>query len=649
MTPPWRRLMPWIVGAAACLLYLATLSNHYTGDSIEYALAIEMGYPAQLLDPFHPLLHPAGLLFLRLWQLAGWTGRALLPLEVLNALAGGLCAGLLASIAGVLSGSGGIAAVAGLGFAASGGLWMLSVEAEFVTLPLALLLAVLWAVLCASPAAAARSRYPVILGLATVAAVAGYASSALLVPVVLVSLLADGRLKPALRRRHCLVYMAAVLLLLVPAYLAFLAAWSGGQWEQVPAYFLGNSSYGRFVPFSLPHGIYAFLRSLALYPNLSLVGTTRQFLAQASPAGRLLFAGYYCLILLVVLAPLWLAWRRRRSLWPAHRRPLLALGTWSVLFSAFAFYWVPGDQSFWLPVLAAWWLLIALVLATTEIRGFRLAAVLAGVAVLAAGNALFEVVPRHDIRWNTGYQAAQQVIANTTSEDIVLVRGDDITGLYLTYLGGDRQVLYVSSEPEGLVESLSPIEAAQGVPAGRTPRLITVDSDSQRAGWWHALLESLERAAPRGWRSSSPDWRTEGSLVFELHFCNAAAMMPSAVQPSPLRRQISTAMPTLPDDPVTRLTLLCLRGRFDPAALDAARELARSATWTGTRGTKQLRPRGCAPCSTVSCMARASSLTRSLGSCRSTTITTSGATRWSSANWAACCASWRRSRSPSSC
>jgi hypothetical protein len=60
------------------LLYLGTLSNHYTGDSVEYALAIESANPSLLLDPYHPLLHPAGLLFYRAWQLAGWSGRALL-------------------------------------------------------------------------------------------------------------------------------------------------------------------------------------------------------------------------------------------------------------------------------------------------------------------------------------------------------------------------------------------------------------------------------------------------------------------------------------------------------------------------------------------------------------------------------------------
>ena len=50
-----------------------------------------------------------------------------------------------------------------------------------------------------------------------------------------------------------------------------------------------------------------------------------------------------------------------------------------------------------------------------------------------------------------------------------------------------------------------------------------------------------------------------------------------------------------PDDPAARLTLLCLRARFDPAALDAARELASSndfdwAAWFDTVRAEALAP-----------------------------------------------------------
>jgi hypothetical protein len=507
-------LTPWAVGAAACLLYLGTLSNHTSGDSIEYALAIESAKPALLLDPYHPLLHPAGLLFFRLWQLAGWAGRALLPLQVLNALAGGVCAGLVTAIARVLSKSRGLAAAAGLGFAVSGGTWMLSVEAEFVTPPLALALGVVWGVLSVAGVTAARGRYPILMGAATAVAVAGYASNLLLAPVVLVGLLADDRLAPALRRRHSRIYVAILMLLLVPACLAFVAAWSGSAWQQAPAYFFGRS-YSRFAPLDIPHGVYAFLRSLALYPNLSLGGTTRQFLAHASTPGRLLFAGYYGLVLLAILVPIGLGWRHRDDLWPSERRPLLVLGTWSALFAAFGFYWVPGDPSFWLPVLAAWWLAVALVLGATQAKGISAASVVAAVAVLALGNALFEVVPRHDIRRNVGYQVTQQVLANTTPADVLLVRGDDIAGLYLTYWG-NRPVTYLPSDvriPEEFLPGTGATETASGTVASR---LILIDSDDRRAGWWDALLKASVQAAPEKWVRSVPGWHAGDGLVMEM-------------------------------------------------------------------------------------------------------------------------------------
>jgi len=144
-----------------------------------------------------------------------------------------------------------------------------------------------------------------------------------------------------------------------------------------------------------------------------------------------------------------------------------------------------------------------------------LAAAFACVAVLATGNALFEIAPRHDVRRNAAYQAAQRVIANAPKEEIALVRGDDITGLYLKYWG-DRQIVYVDSEAESLAETLSTIEAARRVLGTHAPRLLVVDSDPRRAGWWHARLEAAAQTAPGRWFSSTPDWQAGNGLVMEL-------------------------------------------------------------------------------------------------------------------------------------
>ena len=208
-------LIPWLIAIGALVVYLATLSRHYTGDSIEYALAIESSDPTYLLDPYHPLLHPMGLAFSRLWQLLGWTGQALLPLQVLNALGGAACVGLVLALARALTQSTQIAVLVAAGFAVSGGHWMLSVEAEFVTVPLAAMLLVLWGLLAASPSQAKQDRYPVLLGLGTVLAIFCYLTAAFLVPVVITGLALDDRLSPAQRRRHLAIYGATVLAIAV--------------------------------------------------------------------------------------------------------------------------------------------------------------------------------------------------------------------------------------------------------------------------------------------------------------------------------------------------------------------------------------------------------------------------------------------------
>jgi hypothetical protein len=187
-----------------------------------------------------------------------------------------------------------------------------------------------------------------------------------------------------------------------------------------------------------------------------------------------------------------------------------------VLFAAFGFFWVPGDQSFWLPVLAAWWLMVSLALAAARVRGPGLAAVAAAVAVLAVGNLLFEIAPRHDLRRNAGHQVAQQVLAQTTPEDILLLRADDITALYLYYFGSERPIFFVSGEPQSLAEILAHSEVKQPAMGGHAPRLVIVDSDGRRAGWWGALLEASEGETPGRWRRAVPEWQPGSSLVIEL-------------------------------------------------------------------------------------------------------------------------------------
>jgi hypothetical protein len=494
------------------LLYVATLSRHYTGDSIGYALTVEAGDPAYLLDPYHPLLHPLGWLFVRAWRLSGWTGRALLPLQVLNALGGALAAGLITSMARHLSRSMGVAIAVGIGFAVSGGVWLLSVEAEFVTIPLAATLLVLWGLLAVPLVQRQYAGYPVLLGLGTTLAILSYLSGAFLVPVVLAGFWLEDQPARSYWRHQARRYVLTAAAVTLPALAVFLAVWSGGQWDRLLAALSGGSAYGEPTWFSLPHGVYAFLRGLVLFPGLSLEGTTRDFLSQASLAGRVGFALTYLTVLAVAAVPLAVAWRWRGRLWPARRRPLGILAVWTALYAVFGFYWVPGDVSFWVQVLAAWWLLVAVLVGARRGESPRWAfGLAAAVAIVAFANAAFEVLPRHDLARNQVYALATQVVAETSPGDLVLARSDDLVGLYLVYFG-PRQVAVAVNDGRRLDSILSYAAQQTDQPA----RVFLVDSRADRAEWWEAVLNRSDTWQQEGWSRQAVGWQPPGSLVAEL-------------------------------------------------------------------------------------------------------------------------------------
>jgi hypothetical protein len=445
------------LGGLALILYLATLSRHYSADSMLYALRIEAGNLGQILDPTHLLVEPLGLAWYRLWQGLGWQGGALVPLQVVNALAGAAAVGLLYAIGRGISRSRWIGGAAAAGFAVSGGLWLLSVEAEFVTPALAAALLVLWLILTPPERLARRPlRHGAALGAAIALAILFYVNGVMLLVVAAAGLLAqpEGGRRERLGQAAAMLLAVAIVCLPVAAALVAersWAAWTDQIWQG------GGAGYTAFSWLDVPHGGYAFLRSLLLFPGQALNDSGRAFLGGASWGQRLAFGAFYGAALLLALAPLYLAARLARPLWPPARREIAVLLAWSALYGSFAVYWVPGDISFWVPVLAAWWLLAALV--TAVAAGSRAGqapeggrpfwarrpgrALLILAALLALANATTVIWPRHNLATNTTYRLAQEVAGQTAAGDLIISDGDDLVTLYLVYFGR-RTVLPVA-------------------------------------------------------------------------------------------------------------------------------------------------------------------------------------------------------------
>jgi hypothetical protein len=376
-------------------VYSATLSHNYSGDSLSYAKAVESGALEQWIKFSHLLIHPLGWIFYQLWRLFGWSGGAMLPLQILNALGGALCVGFVYAISHHFSNSSKVSTIVAFGFAFSGATWLLSTEAEFVTVPLAFKLFVLWLLLAAVPRRMQRPAYAVLLGMGIAVAMLFYLNSAFLVPVVIVGLLLRKELPWRVRKRQVILVLIAVLLLMVVA-LSLIGTFLWREGDKPDLWLsIGGNEYGSWGWFDFAHGSYAFLRSIALYSNLGMNDRTNVYLAEATIAKRVLFYGYYLIILAAAGFPLILAVTKYRQWWSAQKSRVGALTIWTVLYAAFAVYWVPGDLTFWLPVLVAWWLLVAQILTYVKLKTKHLIALAVGVALLLVLNAAFLILPHH--------------------------------------------------------------------------------------------------------------------------------------------------------------------------------------------------------------------------------------------------------------
>lgn len=282
-----------VAGVSAAALYLATLSRWYSADSLWFALALDTSSPRGLIRPKHLLLHPVCWLWVELWRALGWGGFSIHALQALNALAGAICVALVCSIAGRASGSRAAAALVAAGCAVSGGLWLLSTEAEDVTLGMVPHLAAARWILGLPPGGNARAWPSWALGAAIGAAALTYASGALLFGVAVLAYWQGRHIRPTWLRSLAWMCAGFACLAAPIAYTALDIGAPHPNRSHLMWNFLGGEDYGYLSLSALPRGLYAFLRMLVLYPGIGINDQTTQFLATADTAQRTTFAAVY--------------------------------------------------------------------------------------------------------------------------------------------------------------------------------------------------------------------------------------------------------------------------------------------------------------------------------------------------------------------
>jgi hypothetical protein len=498
-------------------LYLLTLSRHYTGGSLEFAAEIESGNWATLLQPQKILVHPIGWAFYHLWQLAGWQGNSLLPSQVLNALAGALCVGIMYHLMVRLTHSIRLAVALTFGFAVSCGMWLFSTEAEFVSLPLAEALLILDALLTTSSERLLQPAFAGLLGLGIGFSALTYITNAFLGLAAIIRFWLLRGQPARLRLRQCVLAGVVALILFVPGLGGVLIQRGslqlyGGQGQ--------GMVYGTLSWSNLPFGEYEVLRTLAGYPNLGLDDRTTSYLQHASWPERGLFIGFYGLCLIGTLVPPILLVRRRKTIPEHYRGALAALLGWAALNALFAFYWVPRDMQFWMPLLITWWLMVSYLVA----EGMRpvhprlqtpewWVAGLAGALLLVNGLAI--VLPHISLASNDAYQLADSITRNTSANALIVNLTDDH---YVPYFSGRQtislpeRVLTLGDKAAALAWLDETLATAQ---AESRPTYLVVPPLEAEALWRDLAALSITPEDAQRYPTRLA-WQIAGQSVFEI-------------------------------------------------------------------------------------------------------------------------------------
>lgn len=417
-----------LVFAISLTVYTLTLSQSHYSDAISIAVWAEN--PSGCLLANHVLYPWVTIFFYRAWQLLGWDGGPLLPLQVFSAIAGATAVYFMYKIALLLSNSQRPALWIAAGFGLSAGIWSYSVDIESVTTPLAVSLLFIYILLLNSKPASIRKA--ALLGFVAALAIATYETSACLVLAGIVGYLVNPLLEGAERFRKAALFTAFAVVMTTPIMiLAAVASCGVTTWQGLVDWQFVYSSYGTWGKPSVRGTVQAFsalLRSVAGYP-----GTNELFLSawirQAGPWQRAAWAALAIVVVTALTATMIAILKKQKRANPDQRRALAVIAVWGSINSLFAWYWVPGDISFWVPTLTSWWMAVSIVCTPSPLgpsKRHKSEVVLAlGVTAIAITNFMFSIHPR--MSPDCSYQIAQAIKEQTDPRDLIITPGADYT------------------------------------------------------------------------------------------------------------------------------------------------------------------------------------------------------------------------------
>lgn len=426
----------------ACLmLYLSTLVQVHTFDALSYALDVDKKPWQELFHPHHLAYGPLGALVRVLAGALGWSGSAVLPMQLANALAGALGVSLFAALVYALTRRHDLALCGALLLGGSYAYWYYAVEVEVYTIAALFLVLCLW--LLVRLTRAPDARLCVLLGLAQGLATLFHQTNVLLcVPAGVALLLAGGQHAGGrwlFAAKLWLAYLLPLALVVGGSYLV--VGFGISDFRSWQEFMQWNTAYARTGWWGGP-----LTGSKLVELGRGLAGTL------AHPYGA------WLLLFLVGLLVLYL--RRLLLRW---RRLVLCLAAWLVVYGAFFLWWEPGNAEFWIASLPPACLLLLLALEAGGPRWHAGVWLTLAVALSMLVSNYGAVVARGTGAYTPQRAIAAALAARSAPGDLLLVP-DGLQELSLQYYEGRANALSLS---QVLAESGGDWNAACGRIQGR--------------------------------------------------------------------------------------------------------------------------------------------------------------------------------------
>ena len=413
--------LPLAVFAAALLIYSLTLTQVHTFDAYSYAAAVQTKPWRETFHPHHLAYGPVGALAYGGARWLGYDGMALLPLQLVNVLAGAAGVAWWVAILRRISGRADVALLGGGLLGAAYAWWYYAVEVEVYTLA-ALLLLGGCAVLLRLLHQPLHGRDWLWLGGLHSGAILFHQTNVLwTLPVLVGWRLAAWPATTSISQRWRLLgrYIAVNMLVVGGAYGAVMASSGFRSWAQVRAWLFEYAATG--------------------FWGGPISGETVRRLLDG---WRFTLAGVGGGLMLLVLAGLIVA--VARPLMQRWRRETLVALAWIGSYTLFFGWWEADNIEFWIATLPPLTLLVVLAATCYTGRMRRVVQITLGlvVAVLLGQNGL-AIARRGDPTSDADRQIVTALAAAGAPEDLYLVP-NGLQELYLRYEFGRPNVLALS-------------------------------------------------------------------------------------------------------------------------------------------------------------------------------------------------------------